>query len=78
MVRVCSIRIASSGGKDNSSGGPVPLSRIACQSTRRKNSKGRCHHTKTAPRPVVAECWIRLLVRQSHTRSTGHLCSGGM
>lgn len=33
-------RIASSGGKDNSSGDPVPRSRIACHSTRRKEARG--------------------------------------
>jgi hypothetical protein len=52
MDLVCSFCITSSGGKDNSSGGSVPRSRIACHSTRRNNSKGRCHNTKQHPDPM--------------------------
>ena len=45
-------RIASSGGKDNSSGGPVPLSRIACHSTRRNEARGVATKPEQRPDPM--------------------------
>jgi hypothetical protein len=49
MDLVCSFCITSSGGKDNSSGGSVPRSRIACHSTRRKIARGVATTLNSAP-----------------------------